>query len=274
MQNVLCAICVCVAGVVPAAAQDEPGSKDHPLIARMPGFVIHHYRNVDFDGYEFPVKDDADPLRVEGKLIHVSYYIKEGMKVPSQLEIMRNHRNAFLKAGAKQIWADGDVRMTFRIDKPSTVWIEVSTANGGEMYSIVSVQPAEMTQRLEVTADDLAKQLAATGSVALHNILFDTGKSTIKPESAPAIATIAEVLKADDALKLEIQGHTDNVGAAAANLKLSQDRAAAVKAALVSTHSIAAARLTTAGFGDTKPIGDNKTEEGRAQNRRVELVKK
>ena len=74
-------------------------------------------------------------------------------------------------------------------------------------------------------------------------------------------------------MKLEIQGHTDNVGAAAANLKLSQDRAAAVKAYLVQNLKADGARLTTAGLGDTKPVADNKTEEGRGQNRRVELVK-
>jgi OmpA-OmpF porin, OOP family len=108
----------------------------------------------------------------------------------------------------------------------------------------------------------------------VHDILFDTGTATIKPESAGALAVIGDVLKTDRALKIEIQGHTDNVGAPAANLKLSQDRAAAVKAYLVANAGIAAVRLTTAGLGDTKPIGDNKTEEGSAQNRRVELVKK
>ncbi|MEO7135452.1 MAG: OmpA family protein, partial [Vicinamibacterales bacterium] len=85
---------------------------------------------------------------------------------------------------------------------------------------------------------------------------------------------IGELLKGDAALKVEIQGHTDNVGAAAANLKLSQDRAAAVKAALVQSHGIAATRVTTVGLGDTKPVADNATDEGRTQNRRVELVKK
>ena len=110
--------------------------------------------------------------------------------------------------------------------------------------------------------------------MALHGILFDTGKATIKPESKAAVAPIGELLKNDAALKLEILGHTDNVGAAAANLKLSQDRAAAVKAYVVATFSVPQDRLTTAGFGDTKPVGDNKTEAGRAQNRRVELVKK
>jgi len=81
------------------------------------------------------------------------------------------------------------------------------------------------------------------------------------------------VLQADATLRLEIQGHTDNVGAPAANLKLSQDRAAAVKAYLVQG-GVAAARLTTSGLGDTKPVADNRTDAGRAENRRVELVKK
>ena len=131
-----------------------------------------------------------------------------------------------------------------------------------------------MEQKVDFTAMELAKALNATGSVALHNILFDTGKATIKVESAAALTPIADLLKNDASLKLEIQGHTDNIGAAAANLKLSQDRAAAVKGYLVQKLGSDGARLTTAGLGDTKPVADNKTEDGRGQNRRVELVKK
>jgi OmpA-OmpF porin, OOP family len=116
--------------------------------------------------------------------------------------------------------------------------------------------------------------LNENGSVALHNILFDTGKATLKPDSAAALAPVGDLLKNDSSLTLEIQGHTDNVGGAAANLKLSQDRAAAVKAYLVQNGGVGAERLTTTGFGDAKAVGDNKTDEGRAQNRRVELVKR
>jgi outer membrane protein OmpA-like peptidoglycan-associated protein len=82
-----------------------------------------------------------------------------------------------------------------------------------------------------------------------------------------------EVLKNDPMLMLHIVGHTDNVGAAAANLKLSRDRAASVKTYLVQTFGIDEARLTAAGFGDTKPVASNQTEDGRAQNRRVELIR-
>jgi outer membrane protein OmpA-like peptidoglycan-associated protein len=142
------------------------------------------------------------------------------------------------------------------------------------MFELAVVEEAAMAQQVEFTAMELATALSTKGSVALHNILFDTGKATLKPESAAALAPVGELLKSDVTLKLEIQGHTDNVGAAAANLRLSQERAAAVKAHLVQTVGIAAERLTTAGFGDTKPVADNATEAGKTQNRRVELVKK
>ena len=147
-------------------------------------------------------------------------------------------------------------------------------SSAGDSYDLTVVEEAGMEQKVEFTAMELAKALNDTGSVALHNVLFDTGKATLKPESAAALAPVGELLKNDAALKLEIQGHTDNVGQTAANLKLSQDRAAAVKTYLTQTFGIAAARLTTAGFGDTKPVAPNTAEAGRAQNRRVELVKK
>lgn len=124
------------------------------------------------------------------------------------------------------------------------------------------------------TETDLASELKDTGSISLYGVQFDTGDATIKPESAAVLAPVGAMLKSQPALKIEIRGHTDNVGAPAANLRLSQARALAVKTYLVETFGIAAARLTAAGFGDTKPVGDNATEDGRTRNRRVELVKK
>jgi outer membrane protein OmpA-like peptidoglycan-associated protein len=127
---------------------------------------------------------------------------------------------------------------------------------------------------VELTAKDLADALAKSGSVTLNNILFDTGKATIKAESEAPLKTVIELLTNDPALALEVQGHTDNTGTKAGNLQLSKDRADAVKAYLVEKGGIAADRLTTAGLGDTAPVADNATEEGRAQNRRVVLVRK
>jgi outer membrane protein OmpA-like peptidoglycan-associated protein len=119
----------------------------------------------------------------------------------------------------------------------------------------------------------MKQQLDSTGKVVLHGINFDTGKATIKPESKPLLDEIGKLLNDNKDLKLSIEGHTDNVGNKAMNQKLSEQRAAAVKNDLVSNSKIDANRLATKGFGDTKPIADNNTDDGKAQNRRVELVK-
>jgi outer membrane protein OmpA-like peptidoglycan-associated protein len=111
------------------------------------------------------------------------------------------------------------------------------------------------------------------GRYVTHGILFDTGSDRLKPESAPVIQAIARGLGTNPNLRLLIEGHTDSVGNAASNLDLSKRRAEAVRAGLVSQFSVDASRLTTAGLGASKPIDSNDTPQGRAQNRRVELVK-
>lgn len=127
--------------------------------------------------------------------------------------------------------------------------------------------------RLAAGGKKLYDALAAEGRVATQGIYFDTGSDIIRPESTPTLKEIAAMLKEHGDLKLTIEGHTDNVGGAEANRSLSEKRAAAVKAHLVTAEGIDAARLETKGLGDTKPAAPNATPEGRQQNRRVELVK-
>jgi outer membrane protein OmpA-like peptidoglycan-associated protein len=107
--------------------------------------------------------------------------------------------------------------------------------------------------------------------VTLH-IHFDTNKWDIKPGALPTLAEVSKMLKASPDIKISVEGHTDDVGEAEDNKTLSANRAKSVLTALID-QGIPAAQLTSAGFGEEKPIADNRSEEGRAQNRRVELVK-
>ncbi len=115
--------------------------------------------------------------------------------------------------------------------------------------------------------------LTAAGRVSTHGILFASGSDRIEGESTPTLKEIGDMLTAHPDLKLLIEGHTDNVGDAASNQALSERRAAAVKQYLVVHFKVDAARLSTKGYGDTKPVDTNDTPEGRQNNRRVELVK-
>ena len=127
--------------------------------------------------------------------------------------------------------------------------------------------------RFAESTPDMSKVLMSSGRYVTRGILFDTDSDRIKPESAPVIRLIAKGLEANPALNILIEGHTDSTGDAGRNLDLSKRRAEAVKAVLAAQFNIDASRLTTAGLGATKPVDTNDTPQGRAQNRRVELVK-
>jgi OOP family OmpA-OmpF porin len=124
-----------------------------------------------------------------------------------------------------------------------------------------------------VKAADMADALSSKGFIDLYGVYFDTDKTDVKPDSKATLDEIASLLKIDHSLKLEVSGHTDNSGDKAHNMTLSQGRADAVKAMLVSKYGIDAKRLTAKGYGDTKPVAPNTTDAGKAKNRRVELRK-
>jgi outer membrane protein OmpA-like peptidoglycan-associated protein len=133
----------------------------------------------------------------------------------------------------------------------------------------MSIGPIRVAEGLRKLYD----ALTADGHVATQGIYFDTGSDKIRPESAPTLKEIAALVTEHADLRLGIEGHTDNVGDAKANLDLSKRRAEAVKAYLVGSLHVEASRLEAFGLGSTKPIQPNTTAEGRQTNRRVELVK-
>ncbi|HXY40029.1 MAG TPA: OmpA family protein [Vicinamibacteria bacterium] len=130
-----------------------------------------------------------------------------------------------------------------------------------------------MQQYVTADATALGSDIKSTGHVAVYGITFDTNKAEVKPKSKPTLDQIAALLKQDPALKLKVVGHTDMTGLFDANLKLSQARAESVVQVLVAQHGVAASRLRGYGVGPLAPVARNDTDEGRAKNRRVELVK-
>ncbi len=256
-----------------AQTADAKDCKDHPLFpTRMPNYRIEACKAEEFGVYEFySVKGPKMP--VEGRFTFITYAFTGARGTePSGVAVVRNYRDAIVAAGGTirqsvpHWWVNGTI-----VKDGRETWVQAEKGNGKIWLRIVEKAP--MAQYIVADAAALADALRTSGHVAVSGILFDTGKSTIKPESAQAIAEVAKLLAADPSLKVFVVGHTDTVGDVAANVKLSQDRAEAVLQALVRDHGIAAARLKSAGCGPFAPVAGNDAEDGRARNRRVELVK-
>jgi outer membrane protein OmpA-like peptidoglycan-associated protein len=269
------AIALVVLVSLPALAaeqKDNPKCKDSPLFTRMPNSWIHSCDEKTFDSYEFVVTKGKKEA-VEGRKQVIRYYPQADVKErPSELQILRNFENAFTKVGGKIIFSEKP-RSTMRLTKDGKdLWVEVTAEFTGK-YGITMVEKEAMTQDIVADAAAFAADLKATGHVAVYGIYFDSGKADLKPESKPALEEIAKLLAADPSLKLWVVGHTDSEGTAASNVDLSNRRAAAVIRELTGTHKVAANRLAPFGNGPYAPVATNDSEDGRAKNRRVELVK-
>jgi OmpA-OmpF porin, OOP family len=261
-----------VALPVNAQQKDDGNCKDHPLFTRMPDYWIHHCKELAFDAHAF-VTAKGKSEQVEGRIWTISYYPQATAKSkPSELQILRNYENAAVKLGGSAVWVDKS-KETLRLNRDGKeFWIEVTTEFTGK-YGLTILEKKGMTQDIVANADALMNDLKTIGHATVNGIYFDTGRSELKPESEKAIAEVGKLLKADSGLRLYVVGHTDNVGGLESNMKLSQDRAEAVMQALVKTHGIAASRLKAFGNGPYSPVATNDTDEGKAKNRRVELVK-
>lgn len=260
-----------------AQQKDTTGCKDHPLFTRMPTYWIHNCDEKQFDAHDFIVgvtNGKRTTERVEGHLWRLNYYPQAtATQKPSDLQIIRNYENAVRSIGGKVVWTDNRGRATFLIVKGGQeYWVDLSAEFTGK-YGFFIVQKQAMAQDLQANAEVFRSNLRTTGHAAVYGILFDTDSAVIKPESAEAIGEIARLLQADPQLKIFVVGHTDNSGSVDHNLRLSLSRAQSVTQALMKEHGIAADRLKAFGCGPYAPVAPNDTEEGKAKNRRVELVK-
>jgi len=287
-----------------AAAGASASGGDHPLVAAYRGSVLRERRDEAYTDYIRIIGYAEGQLRtetLEGRLTRIRYGNPSGR---ATLEIVRNYRDALVARGLRVDWECAN-----RAACGSTArygggrgWNGVNGLNpgiandvryftgrlaaqgGGKTYVAIAVSPAYTdlhvleaagmdSGMVEVDAEALAAGLEADGKVTLQGIHFDTGKDTLKPESDAALEQVTALLRAQPGLRLRVVGHTDDQGSASANMSLSQRRAQRVREALVQRHGIAAARLSAQGAGSLSPVASNATEQGRAQNRRVELVK-
>lgn len=295
------------AGFDPAAAPmgTAPGGK-WPYFSLIDGYQamsarnrpgessLQFIRDVAFDRYE--VFDGTRLIPVDGQ----TYTVRALGNGASFHQVRKTYERLVQGLGGVTVWegsgkqlvdaglrfSDSRQRGLYMLDKESggtyfvrtptsELWIELwkrwQDEDDSYWLTIVEKKALEIKARL-LDADQMKAALDARGRVALY-VNFDTDAASLKPDAQPILAEIVKLLTANPGLKLEVQGHTDNQGTAARNLQLSTDRANAVFGALLAA-GIGADRLTAKGYGQTQPLADNATEDGKAQNRRVELVKR
>jgi len=255
-----------------AAEQDIKNGKDHPLLSRMPDFRLSDYKELEFGSYRF-IGQDKKQVSIEGHKYYLEYKLQKGIPEPGELKIRRNIQDALKKIGGKVVFDDNFNRVSTILLKKEAkeTWIEVRSFN--PMYRLNIIERETMKQEVVADAAAMGNDINSTGHVAIYGIYFDTGKAVLKPESDAALAEISTMLKNNGSLKLYVVGHTDNQGSFDLNMRLSKERAEAVIKALTGKYRIQINRLKPFGVASLVPVASNDREEGRAKNRRVELVK-
>ncbi len=258
-----------------AQEKDKEACRDHPMFTRMENFYIDNCEEIKFDEVKFK-NEKGKEIKVEGRVFRIHYVTKKGVTPPSGLQVIRNYENAIKKIGGVKVFQEGSYEIWLKLDKAGKrFWLYVDSWDGGgkgETYMLTIVEKEEMAQEVLADAKSLMSDIQATGHASVYGIYFDFDKADIKPESEPAIKEIAKLLQENKGLKLYVVGHTDNVGGLDYNMKLSKARADAVMKELVTKYKIAPDRLKAYGVGSLAPVATNKTDDGRAKNRRVELV--
>lgn len=268
-MRLLLTLCFLAASASQAQTTDAKGCVEPKVLSRMPGCVIARCDHKDFQTAEMARTASERGHMVEGEYEMVVYRCP---KEKSPLELGRNTEAALKNVGFQihytRVYGPG-TRFWLTAQKGAQ-WVKLAVV--GDAYEMVAVKEKQMEQVMTADAGAWANQVNQTGRVSIYGINFDTAKATIRADSEAALNEVVKLLQANAGWAMVVAGHTDNVGAAAMNLTLSRQRAESVIAWLAA-HGIDRNRLVAAGFGDTRPVGENTTEEGRQKNRRVDLVK-
>lgn len=243
----------------PAATPEtiDPRTGDFPYLTPIPGSTVLG-GDVDTDPFWISPKEGPAEIVAPGSMKR-GYTYKDGL---SNVMFLGVYKPALLKARWDIINESNGA---------DAVLLAHYTKNGRNIWAYLHNDMTYVFFIADVGAVDLNAGLKKSCHVALTGVLFDFNKSTLQPASDPVLQKVADLLSKDAALKVEVQGHTDNVGGDAYNQPLSEARARAVMDWLVK-HGTAAGRLTSKGYGKTQPVADNGSDEGRAKNRRVEIA--
>ncbi len=249
-----------------------PSGPDHRLFGHMPSYAGKgEKRNFDKFTFNYMDGDDRKDIEVQGARTSVLYLPRDGATYSSDLHVRENYRAAIEALGGQVLFSE-DRTLSGRAEvKGQTVWLHIYTQENEIQLNVIEEKPFEASIKPPV-ASALKAALDKDGRVALY-VNFDFAKAALQPDAAPVIAQVVKLLQDNPSLKLGIEGHTDNIGGEDTNMKLSAARAAAVVAA-VTGQGVAKDRLASRGYGASKPLADNESGEGRAKNRRVELVKR
>ncbi|MFG6412611.1 OmpA family protein [Roseateles sp. DC23W] len=251
-------------------------------VAPIQGYEVGSHKITDYADIDLPVSC-AQPscqlkahiangrFRIDGKVEKLQMLHRSGSKVSPQ-QVAREYTASLTKVGGKLLNRESGENGAFVFKVPDGaghVWV-VLDDNFAGYHTLYLVTPQTRASTVSVQASELAASLRSDGLATLY-INFDTGRSELKAAVEPTIDETVTLLKQQPTLRVSVEGHTDNQGDAAANRQLSLDRARAIVAAL-EARGIAKGRLAAKGHGQDAPIADNRKEDGRAKNRRVELV--
>ena len=267
----MCALFVWASTAALAGQHDPP--PEHPVVKPMTGTTASARSHVDDFGMlvvNYRGAAGSDQRVAEGRYWELFYQLAD--RATSRDEIFSNYESEARRLGG-EVFNRSSTRLAFRLTQPGggVIWCRLDARRDGA-YELEIIDEAGLDLSLEFDADALLEALNRDGRVAIYGILFDVDRAALRPGSGAVLDPIASIMDAEAGLRLEVQGHTDSTGSAERNRLLSQERAAAVVSAL-RLYGVDAGRLGARGLGPDQRIGDNSTDEGRQQNRRVELVR-
>jgi len=256
--------------------------REHPLIRPFPGSVLakNMSKYQKFNAFDFYYTNEQTKKRekkkIKGEYYSLLYEVRtsSGARVKdiSALEFFENYKNAVIEKGGKILYDGGALTFTLPRDDGGQTWCQVEVNAGlGQQYLKI-IDEKGLKQSMTFGPKELKAALDKDGKVLLYGILFDLDKASLKPKSVKQLMHIVTLMQTYPDLYLEVQGHTDSQGSDPYNMTLSQKRAGTV-CTFLELFNINPGRLVPKGCGETKPIASNDTKEGRAKNRRVELVK-